>query len=372
MRDLMRSALARIPLANRLARAALVAGDDRFVTDLDAARRAAHRYKDALGRSRAAYAEARHRVPSTIVVSELFPARAAAARARAARDAARARHQQHLRDSESYRQAVDKAGEPPQKAAAIELGGLEWWIPQNSAAPERTDRALKQGLPLRALLQTREASVGPVMLDIGANIGRTSITRAVYGDVGIVFAAEPDPDNYDSLVRTLVRNALTGLVVPDQFAIGDSDGEVRLVRAKYIGGHAVREVAPAKRDSVNVAVRTVDRWMTERRIDPVDVAFVKVDVQGFEPRVLRGAASLLAHPHVAWQFEVDPAQLKAAGASLPELLDLFERFFTRAVDFNRAATGERVQPVATLRESLAYLDRGVTKTDVLVYRHHQA
>jgi hypothetical protein len=60
--------------------------------------------------------------------------------------------------------------------------------------------------------------------------------------------------------------------------------------------------------------------------------------------------------------------LKAAGESLDSLLQLLERHFTRVIDFNRAATGDRVQPVRALRASLAYLEQGVTKTDILVYR----
>ena len=73
-----------------------------------------------------------------------------------------------------------------------------------------------QDFPYRAIAQTREAGIGGVMIDIGANIGRMSIPRVVLGDATLAYCLEPDPLNYACLVRNIRDNGLAGLALADQ------------------------------------------------------------------------------------------------------------------------------------------------------------
>jgi FkbM family methyltransferase len=247
----------------------------------------------------------------------------------------------------------------------------------------------KQGLPYRAISQTRDAIVGGVMLDLGANIGATAIPRAILGDARLVLCAEPDELNYRCLVANITRNRLEGLVLPEQVAIGDRVGTAALARGKMPGSHrvvhgAVHGVvsgdAPAAADAVAVAppassagplVRstTLDAWLAQHDVAPADVTFVKVDTQGSELHVLNGAAGLLRQAQVTWQIELAPRLLQLAGSEPAQLYGLLRERFTHFIDLNPDASGERLRPIADLAGALDYLDGGaIDQTDLVLYR----
>jgi FkbM family methyltransferase len=250
--------------------------------------------------------------------------------------------------------------------ARVEIDGLPWWIPVHESCEERIERSRRQGFPYRAILQTREIAIGGFMLDVGANLGRTSIPRVLLGDVRAVYAAEPEPANYACLVRNVAEHGLRGFVLPDRVAIGASRGEGRMRRSRYPGGH--RMVADASsRESIVVQVWPLDEWVAHLGIDVDAITFIKSDTQGCEVDVLRGAPSLVARRHISWLIEVDPALLRRAGTDVAELLALLEQHFSSFIDIGSPEAGPRVRPTAHLSEAVSYLGTRQTKTDLLLF-----
>ena len=254
------------------------------------------------------------------------------------------------------------------------VDGLNWWMPIVRPTPEgpTEDWLRKQRFSYGALTQTRELAVGGIMLDLGANTGRMSIPRVVLGDVVAAYCAEPDPLNYACLVGNMADNGLNGLLLPDHVAVSDRDGTVTLSRGKYSGGHRVltenSAAVQTRWEQVEVPCVTVDSWLHRLNVDPDAVTFVKVDVQGFEMRVLQGASGLLARRYVVWQLEVDPQLLTFAGSSLGELCEKLKQHFTRFIDLNGELTGPRACPIAEITDALGYLGANEdSKTDVLVF-----
>ena len=265
---------------------------------------------------------------------------------------------------------------------AMSVGDLKWWMPMVTPQAGGPSAAwiAKQRFPYRALTQTRELAIGGIMLDIGAHIGRMSIPRIVLGDIGAAYCAEPDPLNYACLVGNIVDNGLNGLLMPDWLAIGDHDGSALLHRADVSGRHHVLVGSNPTRDApsgqlpqsptgkvVEVPCLTLDTWLRRLRVDPDAVTFVKVDVQGYEMRVLQGASALLAKGHAAWQLEMDPAHLMATGTSLADVCEKLRQHFTYFIDLNGAVTGPRQRMIQELPDGLAYLAGPLGKTDILVY-----
>src|SRR5690606_32141462 len=120
--------------------------------------------------------------------------------------------------------------------------------------------------------------------------------------------------NYACLVRNVRDNNLPGLVLPDRVAIGSEDGVVRLERRSTAGGHRVIDARTVSdRETVEVPSLTLDTWSERVGIDLQTLAFVKLDAQGSEVHVLRGASRILACRHVAWQIEVDLSLLARRG-----------------------------------------------------------
>lgn len=302
------------------------------------------------------------------VLRDSLPLRARTLASRTAEPEVAEREQRFRAASSAYAAALaDQA--TSEALHRITLDGLTWCVPLvRPDDPVRVERAIRhQDFPYRVIAQTRELAIGGAMLDIGANVGRMCIPRVILGDVSVAYCAEPDPLNYACLTRNVLENGLRGLVLPDRVAVGAATGTTRFERSMSAGGHRMlAEDAPAKRETIVVPVVTLDDWVARLGIELDRVSFVKVDVQGAEPRVLAGAPRVLAHRHIAWQIEVDPSLLQKGGSSTAELAELVQRHFTHFIDLNRNAPGERVRPVAELPEALGYLDGSrESHTDIL-------
>lgn len=310
----------------------------------------------------------RRRVLSPEIVRSLLPLRLATIPARAL-DAHAAGLEQRLEAiCDAYTSAKNVARDRADTLVRTDLDGVAWWVPVSPSVTGtlRQRFVAKQRFPYRNITQARELALGTVMLDIGANIGRMSIPRVILGDFVRAYCAEPDPLNYAALVRNIVDNGLRGLVLPDRVAIGAITGTARLRHAKYSGGHRLVSDTDAS-STIDVPCWRLDDWCERLAIPPDLVAYVKVDTQGWELDVLRGAAHLLAHRHVAWQLEISPSLLAAAGASAPAVFDICETSFTHFIDLGKQAVeGPRARPTDDLRQALAYLEND-EQTDIILF-----
>ncbi len=306
--------------------------------------------------------------PDEAVLEHVLPLRHSAIVA-SIHDGRDAREAAFAARSAPYREAIAETASPPVDSECVVISGLSWWIPTRADESAGMEQRLvgKRRLPLREILETRELAVGRVMIDIGANVGTTSITRVVLGDFNYVYAAEPDPGNYACLVRNVVTNGVQGLVLPDRVAIGDANGEVTL-RKLHSGTHhlVTRADDVAGSERVTVPCLTLDSWVERIGIDLPEVGFIKSDTQGWDVRVLAGASRVLAHRHIAWQIEFSPAMLQRAGSSMDEAYEAMRRHFTHFIDL-RGESGARTRSTSELREALAYVEAGRRYTNVLLY-----
>jgi FkbM family methyltransferase len=346
-------------LKARLAEARTAAEQSRAAVERAAAREADLRAR------LASVAERLHRHERLVLRSEvlaaLLPARAAWCRTSPPDLAALDRERQFAQRSPSYSKARDASA--PVGAERVEIGGLGWWVPRDERREGRlADRIVgRKWLPLEDILRTREAIANGVMLDVGANIGLTSVTRVVAGDTDVVYAAEPAPDNYACLVRNAIDNGLAGVVLPDRVAISDEDGVGRLRLSGSIGGHLLSESG-----EFEVPIRRLDSWVAGLDVPVERVRYVKVDTQGREWHVLAGAPALRARSGVVWELEFSPRHLRSAGRSAAELIALMQASFTHFVDLTPEAPGRRLRRVAELGDALAYLESSYT--NLITYR----
>jgi FkbM family methyltransferase len=140
---------------------------------------------------------------------------------------------------------------------------------------------------------------GDVAVDVGANVGVYSLFLAQrVGPSGSIIACEPDPDNAAALAANLARNHLQQVHVV-QAAIADREGRVPFAAGRHTMSRIAENSAVA---TCRVPVTTLDTLCAGTR--PL---FAKVDVEGAEHLVLRGARALMAAgaPPV-WQLEIDP------------------------------------------------------------------
>jgi FkbM family methyltransferase len=129
---------------------------------------------------------------------------------------------------------------------------------------------------------------GDLFLDVGANIGSYTILASGVCKAA-VWAFEPDPSTVRSLKRNVELNDLNNFVTVYEFALGSTEGEVPFT----VGQDTVNRVATNARGK-NI------RMVNQQPLDALNRAdthpiMIKMDVEGYEEEVLRGAQRLLAN-----------------------------------------------------------------------------
>jgi FkbM family methyltransferase len=195
---------------------------------------------------------------------------------------------------------------------------------------------------------------GAVVWDVGAHIGYESLCFAVLvGDAGTVVAFEPNPANTREWERNVGGNPqLAGRMMLKRMALSCESGKAAfrfsedVVSGRSSGSH-LADVMPPEDPAcystfgvLDVTCARADDLVTSGVLRPP--ALVKIDVEGAEADVLRGATAtlrthrpllLLEVHHVRAMHEVDDV-LRAAGYSV-SLLDSPEespsRCFVKAI-----------------------------------------
>jgi FkbM family methyltransferase len=173
--------------------------------------------------------------------------------------------------------------------------------------------------PLIRFLQIHNAD-GWTCFDVGANVGAVALALAKYvGSSGKVFAFEPGPPNILRLQRNLELNpSLLSRTEIVACGVADMPGELWWAEEHGNPGNALL----SDRGTHKIPVTTLDSFVEKRGIGRVD--FVKIDVEGMEFQVMRGAADTLRRFRPIVYFETLPRYVNSAkGAAFEELEKLF-------------------------------------------------
>jgi FkbM family methyltransferase len=142
---------------------------------------------------------------------------------------------------------------------------------------------------LRSCIQSTDKCV-----DAGANVGYYTLMLAGLAERGEVHAFEPVPLNYHILQCNLILNGVRNVII-NRCALADSDDERDFNVAQDSAYSSLTDTGRMPVTArIRVRTETLDRYCTDHRIDKID--FLKVDVEGGEECVLRGAANLLSEP----------------------------------------------------------------------------
>ena len=132
--------------------------------------------------------------------------------------------------------------------------------------------------------------VGDLFIDVGANIGGWSLLMAGVG--ARVLAFEPVPSTFNKLVRNININPdLTENIEVHQLALGSHDCFLTFISDKDTCNRVLKEEEEYDGETINVVVKTLDSFTSDR--EPVAI---KIDVEGSELNVLRGAEKTLSKP----------------------------------------------------------------------------
>jgi FkbM family methyltransferase len=164
---------------------------------------------------------------------------------------------------------------------------------------------------------------GMVCIDIGANEGLyTLFASRRIGPTGLVLALEPSSREYERLIRNLSLNRASN-VVAVQVAASDHCGsaELHIAETEHAGHNTLGSFAYQVRavGTEKVELLSLDQLHVCCSLPRVD--FIKIDAEGSELSVIRGARDLLDRFHPLLQIEILDAALESQGADRRDLLE---------------------------------------------------
>jgi FkbM family methyltransferase len=195
----------------------------------------------------------------------------------------------------------------------------------------------------------------PVIFDIGANNGfiATQLAQLLRKNNPCIYAFEPVPSTFAHLKSSIESLGLDKTVFPVCSAMSDSIGEAKLFYNPHQSLFAqVRDDKLNPRAggrSVLAPSTTVGEIVNSLQIRP---HLMKVDVEGYEPHVLQGAADLLkSNDPPAICFELNPLTLSEINSSVSDLTRLLSNYRSYYIDDfegQRRAFGEEISDLAEI------------------------
>jgi FkbM family methyltransferase len=227
-------------------------------------------------------------------------------------------------------------------SATVRRGGLRWQLDLREGIDfsiyllggfERGTAAA-----LRRLVQP-----GSVVVDIGANVGAHTlgIARGV-GPAGCVVAVEPSDEAFAKLTRNVSINPeFQGRVRLRQMLLAAS-AETTAPSALYASWplHPTGPVHPKHGGrlvtTTGASVSTLDQLMAREGLEQLDL--IKLDVDGFEARVLEGGKATLSRYQPVIVMEFAPYLHAEVGGSFADLVRILKDANYRVVEANSGRT----------------------------------
>lgn len=167
-------------------------------------------------------------------------------------------------------------------------------------------------------------SAGKTFVDVGANVGIYTLAASrIVGQSGRVIAFEPSVQSFPTLKENISLNGLTN-VQAFRVALSDKAGEAFLSHGDDPGKNSLGNDSWRERRGEEVETLSLDEALQEASVERVDV--IKMDVEGAEELVLRGANKVVASHKPAIIFEVNQEAAARLGLSHHGAWDQLQSF----------------------------------------------
>lgn len=164
---------------------------------------------------------------------------------------------------------------------------------------------------------------GDWVIDVGANFGLYTVLagRKVEPE-GRVLAFEPFPDSFQMLRRNSEGNALQDVAQLWPCALGERTGTATLSVHADPGRNTLGSLGSEGGSEIQISVRPFDEIAEELAMSRID--FIKMDVEGFELQVLRGARRSIEKFKPSVLFELNPMVCRQSGYDPADIVKFFQ------------------------------------------------
>lgn len=172
---------------------------------------------------------------------------------------------------------------------------------------------------LRLLIQP-----GTAVIDIGANIGTHTVAYSeVVGEDGCVLSFEPNPQAHEALLKNMEKGAKSRWSAYS-YALSDQAGKAYLMLDSNAGASHIATCPATPQEGMwaFIEVRTLDEFLPDLRIPGVGMplSYVKIDAEGFEFKILKGAEAILRLHRPVILLEINTQRLRENGTEVFEIL----------------------------------------------------
>lgn len=171
-----------------------------------------------------------------------------------------------------------------------------------------------------ALIRSR-VQPGDTFVDVGANVGIFSLTASqVVGPTGRVISVEPNPSTFGRLSRTVKENSISQITLCN-VGLAETSAKVELFTGTSEGNDTASMLPGVSTKSVTVDVLPLDLLAEQLGVERI--AYMKVDVDGYEHNVFAGAKKLMASGKIRLlQCEFSDLHLRLVGSTPQGLHDV--------------------------------------------------
>jgi FkbM family methyltransferase len=175
---------------------------------------------------------------------------------------------------------------------------------------------------------------GDLVVDVGANIGLYSvaIARLVYPS-GKVFSFEPASESFMALLDHVRRNNLANMIEAYMCVIGDQPGGCIFTQDGVLGTNRIGGSKSQSKNAKTVfrEVRTLDQFFNQKRLLP---DFIKIDVEGYEMSVLKGAQEILSRKKCPILCELHPGYWETMDLDACDFIERAEKLGYHILELN--------------------------------------
>lgn len=242
-------------------------------------------------------------------------------------------------------------------SASVTVNGIKYIFPTNDWIIGRSlyisgrwdDEFMKAAVNLLTERGHRPSFSGGIFVDVGANIGTTTIQALTRYGARHAVAVEPSPECLPYLYSNLAANRLSGRCNIVEAAVSDVSGEVAFRAGKdNSGGGEVLRSEDAH-----------DYTVTSRRLDDIipalgvgldELSLVWIDAEGHEYRILNGARKIIdAGTPIVIEFW--PQRLRQNG-DYTRLVETLALSFETIIDIRAYVQGTRESIVQNSAEAI--------------------
>lgn len=157
---------------------------------------------------------------------------------------------------------------------------------------------------------------GFLCIDVGANIGYVSMRMGSAQRDVTVIGFEPDPLNYFRAKENLALNHFDNISI-HHLGLGEQKGEA-VMEIRTAGNLGGNRIGKSGTSGEKVPITTLDLFFDQRERTAIDL--IKIDVEGYELKVLKGAKKILSADHPILFVEINDDNLRYQGDTAHELI----------------------------------------------------